>query len=86
MQQVFPVEQNQHQPDNKRAGNINQKRRQRKSPVVMFIDRQRGQVARKGANAAAGKDEKGSNQQSTDFSAPDFIAPDFSPEAGTLSA
>jgi hypothetical protein len=52
----------------------------------MFIDRQRGQVARKGANAAAGKDEKGSNQQSTDFSAPDFIAPDFSPEAGTLSA
>ncbi len=76
MQQIFPVQQHQHQPNNKRACNINQKRRQRKSPVVMFIDGERRQIADQRANGAACKDEKGSNQQSTDFSA----------EAATLSA
>ena len=76
MQQVFPVEQHQHQPDQKRAGNINQKRGERKSTVVMLIDRKGGQITDQRSDGAAREDEKGSNQQSTDFSA----------EAGTLSA
>jgi hypothetical protein len=86
MQQIFPVKQHQHEPDHERARNINQKRRQRKSPVVMLVNSEGDQISGQGTNAAAGEHEKGSNQQSTDFSAPDFIAPDFSPETGKLSA
>ena len=81
MQQISPVEEHREQPDYERACNIYHKRRERKSPVVMLIDSEGGQIAGQRANAAAGEDEKASNQQSTDSSAPDFIA-----EVGTLSA
>jgi hypothetical protein len=69
MQKIFPVEQHQHQPDDERACNINQKRGQRKPPVVMFIDSQTRQIPDQGANAATGEDKKASNKQSPDFSA-----------------
>ena len=76
MQQIFPVEQHQHQPDDERACNINKERGKRKPPVVMFIDPQTSKITGQGANAAAGEYEKASNKQSTDSSA----------GTGTLSA
>lgn len=69
MQQVFPIEKHREQSNNERACNINQKRGQRKPPVVMFVNAEGRQITGQRANAAAGKDEKASNKQSTDFSA-----------------
>lgn len=45
MHQIFPVAQHQQQPDQKRSGHVDRKRRQRKPPVIFFIDGQRHQVA-----------------------------------------
>jgi hypothetical protein len=69
MEQIFLVEQHQQQPYEERACNINQKRRKRKTPVVMFIHSESREIPRQRPNGASGQDEKASNQQSTDFSA-----------------
>lgn len=85
MQQVSPIQHHQQQPDDKRAGNVDQKSRQRKASVVMFVDRKCRQIARERTSGAAGQYEKRSNQQTTDFSALILLQPVLA-KAAKLSA
>ena len=69
MQQVFAIEKHREQPNQERACNIDQKRRERKSAIIMFVDPESDQITGQRTHTAATEYEKVSNQQSTDFNA-----------------
>ncbi len=63
MQQVFAVEQDQQEADEKRSGDINEKCRGRKSSIVMFVNSNGNKVTDQRTESAASENEKTSYEQ-----------------------